>query len=177
MSNTILITGGSPSGKTRWAATKFAAFDYVLYLRTAEAVDADTLKRIEYDNNRYGVEWDIVTDVLKNPKEHITDHKFVIFDDLSAYTMAVIKEMCSDPSAISADDRKEIEKRIIGDITEMYDHINEIEGSLIVITLETGFSAATNDIFRDILGNVNQRIANMSDEVYFSASGIQFKIK
>ena len=52
---------------------------------------------------------------------------------------------------------------------------------MIVITLETGFSVAPTDprqiAFRKILGSVNQRIANSSDEVYFSASGIQFKIK
>ena len=52
---------------------------------------------------------------------------------------------------------------------------------MITITLETGFSVTPANreqaIFREILGNVNQRIANMSNEVYLSASGIQFKIK
>lgn len=181
MSKTILITGGAASGKSRWAATYFAACDYVLYLRSGDAVDADTLGRIEYGNKKHGVEWDIVTGACNDPKQYFTDHKFVIFDSLSTYTSGIIQEMCSDPANMDEETRKEIERRVINDITEMYDHINEIEGSLIVITLETGFSVTPENrsqaIFREILGNVNQRIANMSDEVYFSASGIQFKIK
>ena len=47
MSKTILITGGAASGKSRWAVSYLAACDYVLYLRTADEVDKDTLGRIE----------------------------------------------------------------------------------------------------------------------------------
>ncbi len=181
MANTFLITGGAASGKTRWAATYLEACDYVLYLRSADAVDNDTLNRIKYGNEQHGVEWDIVTGAVKDPKQYITDHKFVIFDGLSSYTKGIMSELCPDPANMDEETRKEIERRVISDITEMYDRINEIEGKLIVITVETGFSYGTEDraqvAFRDILGNVNQRIANMSDEVYFSASGIQFKIK
>ena len=52
MSKTILITGGAASGKSRWAVSYFAACDYVLYLRTSDAVDADTMHRIEYGTSR-----------------------------------------------------------------------------------------------------------------------------
>lgn len=181
MSKTILITGGAASGKSRWAVTNFAACDYVLYLRSGGTVDEDTMHRIEYSNNKHGVEWDIVTGATNDPKQYFTDHKFIIFDSLSSYTSSIINEMCDDPASMDEDTRRSIEKRVISDITEMYDHIQEIEGSMIIITLETGFSVTPENrsqaIFREILGNVNQRIANMSDEVYFSASGIQFKIK
>ncbi len=181
MAKNILITGGAESGKTRWAITHLAACDYVLYLRTGDAVDADTMNRIQYDNNKNGVEWDIVTNVVSNPSQYFTDHKFVIFDSLAAYTSKVINELCQNPEEMTEEMRKEIEKRIISDITDMLEKIKELSGSMIIITLETGFSVNPENhsqaMFRVILGNVNQRIANMSDEVYFSASGIQFKIK
>ena len=84
-------------------------------------------------------------------------------------------------SSVSLPSEKAIEKKIIKDVTEMLDRIEEIDGSMIIITLETGFSVTPENprlaLYRQILGAVNQRIANMSDEVYFSASGIQFKIK
>ena len=83
MAKNILITGGAKSGKSRWAVTHFAMYDYVLYLKTSEAVDADTLNRIEYGNKKNFVEWDIVTNGFENPAEKIGDHKFVIFDSLS----------------------------------------------------------------------------------------------
>ena len=82
---------------------------------------------------------------------------------------------------MTVDLKKEIERKIIQDISDIYDQVMVIDGSMIVITLETGFSVMPDNreqqIFREILGTVNQRIANMSNEVYLSASGIQFRIK
>ena len=76
---------------------------------------------------------------------------------------------------------KSIEKMVISDVESMRDRIRENDGSMTIITLETGFSVAPDDlrqkVLRRIIGDINQRIANSSDEVYFSASGIQFKIK
>ena len=181
MSKTILVTGGAASGKTRWAVSYLAACDYVLYLRTAEAVDKDTMGRIDYNNKHNFVEWDIKENVTDAPAEMITDHKFVILDNLAAYSSEVISRMCPDLSAIDDEMKKAIEKKIISDISDMYDRIMVIDGTMITITLETGFSVTPKDrdqaVFREILGGVNQRIANMSNEVYLSASGIQFKIK
>lgn len=181
MSKTLLVTGGAASGKSRWAVSYLAACDYVLYLRTAEAVDPDTMHRIEYSNKQNYVEWDIRTGITDSPAEAIADHKFVIFDSLAAYTSLTINKMCPDITKMDEETKKAIEKKIIGDVTDMYDKIMVIDGSMITITLETGFSVTPESreqaIFREILGNVNQRIANMSNEVYLSASGIQFKIK
>lgn len=181
MSKSILITGGAASGKSRWAATSYSHYDYVLYMRTGEAVDPDTLHRIEYSNNQNGVEWDIIDGVYDAPADKIGDHKFVIFDRLSDYTSVMIERMCPDIGQMTDELMKSIERRVIADIEDMRERIRELNGSMIVITLETGFSVAPTDpnqiAFRKILGSVNQRIANSSDEVYFSASGIQFKIK
>ncbi len=64
---------------------------------------------------------------------------------------------------------------------DLIDRVKEIEGTLLILSLETGFSVCPEKqeqvMFREILGNVNQRIANMCTDVYMSASGIQFKIK
>lgn len=181
MSKTVIVTGGAASGKSRWAASYFSACDYVLYLRTGEAVDTDTMNRIEFDNKQHFVEWDIRTEIYESPAELITDHKFVIFDSLTDYTTLTIEKMCPDISAMTHDMMKKIEKKIIEDVTEMYDKIMVIDGSMVIITMEPGFSVTPENeshrIFRDILGSINQRIANMSNEVYLSASGIQFKIK
>ncbi len=181
MSKTIFITGGAASGKSRWAVSYFSACDYVLYLRTAETVDPDTMQRIEYGNKQNFVEWDIETNVSDNPASRFADHKFVIFDNLAAYTTQVINSLCPDASKIDEALKKEIENKVIADISEMYDQIMVIDGSMIIITLETGFSVTPENneqaLFREIIGTINQRIANMSNEVYLSASGIQFKIK
>jgi len=181
MSKSILITGGTASGKTRYAVTGFAAFDYVLYLRMGEEVDADIRNRIKFDNDKYGVEWDIISSICTSPADEVKDHKFVIFDSVSSYTRMIMQEMFPDKQSPDDAMKKKIEKRIIDDISAVREKVYENRGSLQVITLETGFSVIPEDgylaAYREIVGRVNQRIANSSDEVYFSASGIQFKIK
>lgn len=180
MARTILVTGGSASGKSRWAISQFVACDNVLYICPGE-LDADTRNRIEYGNQKNYVKWDIREGITANPQGLFNRHKFVIFDNLYSYTIKVMEEMCPDITKCDSNMEKSIEKRIIGDVMAMQEEIMLIEGDLVVITLETGFSIASSDTFqqalRKILGMVNQRIANVSSDVYLSASGIQFKIK
>lgn len=181
MANSILITGGASSGKARFAVTGFAAFDYVLYLRAGEELDADIRHRIEFSTEKNGVEWDIVNLQSTNPAEEVKDHKFVIFDSVSSYTRLVMREMCTSEDDLTDDMKKQIEKRVIDDVTAIREKVSENNGSVTIITLETGFSVKPENrglaAYRDILGRVNQRIANTCDEAYFSASGIQFKIR
>lgn len=181
MANSILITGGAASGKARFAVTSFAAFDYVLYLRAGEEFDADILHRIEFSTRKNGVEWDVVRMLTAEPTAVVADHKFVIFDSISAYTRLVMKEMCQSEADLTEDMKKLIEKRVISDVLATRDKVVENHGSIIIITLETGFSIRPANpamaTYRDIVGRVNQRIANSCDEAYFSASGIQFRIR
>ena len=180
MARTILVTGGGASGKSRWAISQFAACDNVLYICPSR-LDDDTRNRIEYSNNKNYVQWDIREDVTSEPRTLFNRHKFAVFDDLSAYTVRVMQEMCPDIEQMNSELEKTIEKRIINDVMGMYEEIKLIEGDIVIITLETGFSLEPEDkellARRTILGVVNQRIANESSDVYLSASGIQFKIK
>lgn len=180
MARTILVTGGSASGKSRWAISQFVACDNVLYICPGE-LDADTRNRIEYGNKNNYVEWDIRENVAANPQALYNRHKFVIFDNLYEYTVKIMEEMCPDITDCGSDMEKAIAKRIIDDVISMQEETRLIEGDLVVITLETGFSIVPEDAtlkaLRKILGMVNQRIANVSSDVYLSASGIQFKIK
>ena len=181
MADSILITGGAASGKARFAVTNFAALDYVLYLRVGEELDTDIKNRIDFSTQKSGVEWDIVHKQTLTPSDEVKDHKFVIFDSVSAYTRLVMKEMCPNESNLNDNTKKQIEKRVIDGITALLDKVGENRGNIAIITLETGFSIKPSDpmllAYRDILGRVNQRIANSCGEAYFSVSGIQFKIR
>ncbi len=181
MTKSILITGGASSGKARFAVTEFKAFDNVLYLRVGEELDADIAHRIEYGAHQYDVEWCVVHKQTADLAGEVREHKFAILDSVSAYTRFIMGEMFPNEEELSDDMKKQVEKRVIDGITAMRDKISENNGRIIIITIETGFSIIPSDkraaAYRDILGRVNQRIANSCDEAYFSASGIQFKIK
>lgn len=180
MAKIIFITGGAASGKSRWAVSYFSACDNVLYMCTAPEMDKDISERIRWNNEHNYVEW-VVKPGFKMDDAEISEHKFFIYDSIARYTSDTINAMCPDPEKMTDELQKEIEKKIIGDFTELIDKIKDVDGNMIMITIETGFSVCPESksqvIFRDILGNVNQRIANISSEVYLSASGIQFKIK
>ena len=180
MARTILVTGGGASGKSRWAVSQFAACDNVLYICPKE-LDSDTKNRIEYSNKKNLVEWEIHENVTSEPSSLCDKHKFTVFDSLDLYVDVVIEEMCPNIEDLDWEMEKAIEKRIIEDIMNLHTEARLIEGDVVVITLETGFSNIPEDPFllakRTILGMINQRIANESTDVYLSASGIQFRIK
>jgi adenosylcobinamide kinase/adenosylcobinamide-phosphate guanylyltransferase len=181
MSKVIVVTGGAASGKSRWAVSYFSACNHVLYIASADEVDADTLDRIKFDTDEAGMKWNIVSGVSEDPAERFDGFRYVIFDNLASYTSKAIKSLCPDISAADDEMRKKITEQVVDDITAMYSKTIEMDGNLIIITLETGFSSKPKDpeqrLFREVLGSVNQRIANMANDVYLSVSGIQFRIK
>ena len=66
-------------------------------------------------------------------------------------------------------------------ITDFVKKIKSSGGNAVVITDEVGFTpnyfGGVPWHYQNVLCTVNQRLAALADEVYFSVSGIQFKIK
>ncbi len=180
MTNITLITGGAASGKTRWALSFFKNCDNVLIVNTGKKLTDETINRVNYICKTNGVDWVIMNDV-KSPSDAIKDHKFYIFDSLASYTSNVIGEICPDVNNITAGQKELVRKTVVDNVLEMMQKVEKMNGALVIITIEPGFSVCPKDsdqiLFREILGAVNQRIANTAQEVYLSASGIQFKIK
>ncbi len=180
MSKSIFVTGGAASGRSRFAVSYFSGCDYVLYLKSGLKADWDIINRIQYDTEKHGVQWDVIPTCSLSPSLEVKDHKFVIFDNLRAFTLLAMEEMAPDTD-IDELMRKQIEKRVLSEVNALRDRVAENLGTIVIITGELGFSFSEEttrmSAYRNILGRVNQRIANTSDEVYFSASGIQFKIK
>lgn len=180
MANIILITGGAECGKSRWAATYFSSCNNVLYMRVQPEMNKETAERIRWNCEKNCVEWDIRTS-FSILDEGIKDHEYFIFDNIASYTSKMMSELCPDAEHMDDDMKHKIRKKIIDDISELIMKVKEADGKMIVITVETGFSVIPENkvqvAFREILGAVNQRIANMCSDVYMSASGIQFRIK
>lgn len=181
MGRTYLITGGANSGKSRWAISYFAHCDRVLYISTNNRIDPDTQKRMRYSNDQNGVKWNIGF-IDGKPADSINEeHKFFIFDGLPDYTSTKLKAIVGSRTDVPDEAFVEIKNEIIADVQAMIDKSNSVDGNLIIVTMEPGFSvipqSAAQRAFRDTLAAVNQRIANIADEVYLSVSGIQMQIK
>jgi adenosylcobinamide kinase/adenosylcobinamide-phosphate guanylyltransferase len=180
MAKITFITGGASSGKSRWAVTQFSGCDNVLYMVISNHLDADTARRIDYNCTERDVEWDIRTEA-DDLAEMVKGRKFSIIDSLAAYVNRVSHKRCPDFSEMNDAIRKEIEQQIINEIIDVMNNVREYNANMIIISTELGFCPIPSQEdarwFREILGNVNQRIANLCNEVHLSASGITFKIK
>ena len=180
MARTYLITGGANSGKARWAISYFERCDNVLYVTSNDDMDDDTKKRMEYSTEHNYVNWTTIRHDGKPADALDEEHKFVIYDGLPEYVLSLLG-ISSDNDIISDEKVEEVTKQAIADVTAMLEKADENDVNLILITLEAGFSvspfASGQKAFRDCLSSVNQRIANIADEVYLSVSGIQMQIK
>ena len=180
MGNITLITGGAGSGKTRWAISYFKTCDNVLFINTGSHISDETMHRMEYSNKQNNVEW-VVASEVEDPVPLIKDHKFFIFDSLGSYTSAVMRRVAKNVENITSEEHAEIKKIVVNSVIECMKKVEELNGAMVIISIEPGFSVCPKDpeqiAFREIMGSVNQRIANTAQEVYLSTSGIQFRIR
>ena len=180
MASITLVTGGAASGKSRWAISYFRTCDNVLYMNTSPEMPEDTLHRLEYSNKENDVKWEIVNNVT-DPIALMKDHKFFILDDLCGYVTHTMQSMVKDMNSCTKDELIKVRTAVVNNVIECMNRAIELNGALVIITVEPGFSVvplnAEQSAYRDIMGAVNQRIANTAQEVYLSVSGIQFKIK
>ncbi len=74
-----------------------------------------------------------------------------------------------------------VEEIVLGEVKTLIDKLRFRDGRSILVTNEIGLGLVPesfiNRVFRDILGRVNQYLANEADEVHFCISGIGLKIK
>lgn len=179
MAKITLVTGGAASGKSRWAVSYFAECDNVLYLCAAPHIDKETAERIRWNSRAKAVNWRIIENSRIRSVQP-EGHKYIIYDSLARYTADMITALSRGYSG-GLGEKDRLKMSIAEDVERLIDKVNETGSNLVIITNETGFSVTpTNDnqrVFREILGFVNQRTANMAAEVYMSVSGVQMKIK
>lgn len=180
MAGITLITGGAVSGKSRWAISYFRTCDNVLYISTSPTLPADTRNRLDYSNRENDVKWEVienVTDIISC----IKDHKFFILDNLEDYVTKIIQDSVIDPANVTHDEYEKVRSTVVNNVIECMNRVVALNGAMVIITVEPGFCPNPADsaqkTFRDIMGAINQRIANTASDVYLSVSGIQFRIK
>ena len=180
MAKIIFVTGGAQSGKARWAVNYFGVCDDVMYMCVYDSLEKDIADRINFNCEKNAINWNISPNA-NNLDELVKGHKFAILDNIGEYTNRLIKEKCPDLGTITPEARKEIEKQVVDEITELIWQVKEINGVLLIISLELGLCPVPCEpdkrVYRKMMGNINQRIAGQASEVYLMVSGIASKIK
>ncbi|MBA7532217.1 Bifunctional adenosylcobalamin biosynthesis protein CobU [subsurface metagenome] len=178
----ILILGGARSGKSRFAREMALRLgDKVLFVATAEALDEEMKQRIEEHKRERPSSWhsiEVPTGVGRRIREEVGDAQVVIVDCLTLLVSNVIGQCGDDPEQISAE---LVQERLTAEIDELIGCINGSTATFILVSNEVGMGLVPESrlgrVYCDLLGKVNQILAEHADQVYFMLSGIPLSLK
>lgn len=182
MGKITLITGSENSGKSRWAVSCFDCCNNIQYLCTSPKLDKSTMDRIVYNESSHNVCWDLRCNFrFDAPPDDLSDYDNFIIDSISDLAARIFYY---DLQILGFSEIYKIDERTEQFIIQAMEFVRKIKtsgGNAVVITNEAGFLQNMKDsemaVYKKVLCTLNQRLVALADEVYFSVSGIQFKIK
>lgn len=172
MGKITFILGGARSGKSRYAV-KLAKENYkkAAFVATCLGLDNEMQKRISRHKKTRPKNWrtfenpEDLAQLLKNIGARF---EVIIIDCLTLWLSNLI---------LKGVKQKVIENRIKGIVSTL----KKIESASIVVSNEVGLGIVPENKlardFRDIAGRINQIVAENSDEVFFTVSGLPWRIK
>ncbi len=171
----ILITGGIKSGKSSFALQKAEAMQEkndLYFLATAVDMDREIQERIKIHKKSRGPSWNTIEEPidLKKAFSLVPDKSTVLLDCLTLW----LGNILHDQEKILFSDIEKNMKNILS-------LINKKKLNVIFVTNEVGWGIIPENelgrIYQDLLGKLNQLIAESADEVHLMVSGINIKIK
>ncbi|WP_327114421.1 bifunctional adenosylcobinamide kinase/adenosylcobinamide-phosphate guanylyltransferase [Nocardia sp. NBC_01730] len=176
----ILILGGARSGKSVFAEELAAnAGGPVRYLATAvpDPADRDFAERIAKHRSRRPGSWSTVesTDpatVLTEPTVPSNLPDVTLIDDIGTWLTARIdaREAWDAPRGT-----------ISSDTDALVAAVAAYPFHLVIVTPEVGMgvipATRSGRLFRDEIGSLNQRLAQVCDEAYFVVAGLPLRLK
>ncbi len=183
----IFVTGGARSGKSSFALNEASRTKgQKAYIATAEALDEEMNLRIEKHKRDRGNDWDTYEEPL-NISDLLSklDNRYgaVVLDCLTLWLSNILLR------TQNTDDRTQTTKKNIKNFIKGLNQFKKssvcVPGSefcvLYIVSNEVGMGIVPdNELareFRDFAGYLNQKVAELADEVYLVTSGIPLKIK
>lgn len=175
MKETILVIGGARSGKSCFAQELAARLgEKVLFVATGIPMDEEMRQRIEKHQRLRPKNWktlEVCRDVGKKVARNHEDYEVILVDSISFLLNNLMHE-----SAI-----EEVRERMLEEINELINCMEEVDASFIIVSDEVGMgiipATKVGRVYRDVLGEMNQILAQHVDQVYLVVSGIPVKIK
>ncbi len=170
MGNKVLITGGIKSGKSRFALKLAREIEEKekIFIATARPIDREMEDKIEKHRKERGEDFKTIEEpvhlgtVLKkiNPSTAIIDCLTLWLSNL-CFEVRESEKLCETESFIGA--------------------LKEFGGNAIIVTNEVGWGIIPQDEisrrYQRGLGSLNQKVAEICDDVYVITSGISLKNK
>ncbi|MCL4491439.1 MAG: bifunctional adenosylcobinamide kinase/adenosylcobinamide-phosphate guanylyltransferase [Nitrospirae bacterium] len=170
-SRIIFVIGGARSGKSSFALSSASALrGSKAYIATAQALDGEMAERIRKHKEERPEEWSTLEEPLKVAgllKNIRSSYDVVLIDCLTLWLSNVLLGN---------------EEGLTDTIDEFISALRECTAaSVYIVSNEVGLGLVPDNAlarkFRDISGELNQRVAGIADEVYLVVAGMPLKIK
>ena len=170
----ILVLGGARSGKSRYAikyAESLSNFSNFYYIATAQAMDEEMKKRIERHKKERGDKWKLIEEPLDLCKvlKKFEKNSVALIDCLTLWITNLMMKNYS------------LEESFKKFLQELKTFKNKPDIYIICVSNEVGLgivpTSSLGRKFRDYAGFLNQKIAELADEVYFVVAGCPLILK
>jgi adenosylcobinamide kinase / adenosylcobinamide-phosphate guanylyltransferase len=167
-----LVLGGVRSGKSRYAQQLAEQASRVVFVATAKITDDEMRAKIERHREDRPKDWLTVEEPLELAKvlvEHEMDCEVIVVDCLTIFAANLMEAVGEDNSAFE------------GRVEALCAALKAIQCNIVVVSNEVGSgvhpSHALGRRYRDLLGEINQRIARIADDVVLMVAGLPLALK
>ncbi len=175
----IFLLGGARSGKSHYAESWARAHgNRVLFVATAEAKDADMQLRIADHQAARPPDWhtlEVPIDTARQIAATAFEYDTLILDCITLMTSNILLSL---PESVS---QKEANDAALGEVDRLLAAQARSEATWLVVSNEVGMGVVPptrlGNLYRDMLGRANQRIAGQADEALLLVAGIPWRLR
>jgi adenosylcobinamide kinase / adenosylcobinamide-phosphate guanylyltransferase len=170
----VLVLGGSRSGKSAFAESLLAGRDDVTYLATSAGApdDSEWAARVAAHRARRPAAWSTVETTAPSD---LLRRGTVLIDSVTTWIAALMDETgvwTEEPDS---------EQRLAGRCDALVNAWAMTPADVVAVSDEVGLGVVPETRagrrFRDVLGEVNQRLAGTADEVWFVVAGLPQRLR
>jgi adenosylcobinamide kinase/adenosylcobinamide-phosphate guanylyltransferase len=168
----ILILGGVRSGKSRYAQQLAAAGERVAFIATAEGRDEEMTQRIARHREERPSTWTTIEAPVEISEALLRlNGRFdtILIDCLTLWASNLMEREQQDA------------KRVAPHIDRLVRALQKVSCTVILVSNEVGSGIVPDNemgrFYRDVLGNINQRVAAVADEVLLLVAGCPLVVK
>jgi len=179
------VIGGARSGKSAYAVDLATALRRpTLYVATAEALDAEMKARIRRHRAQRPQGWRTLEDPLEFARRIASEAKAettIIIDCLTVWLSNLLEKHIRDASKPKAAEAKRARRQALAELRLLCKLPEQKRVNLIVISNEVGAGLVPpyplGRVYRDLLGEANQLVAQRADKVVLVVAGMPVDLK
>jgi adenosylcobinamide kinase/adenosylcobinamide-phosphate guanylyltransferase len=159
----------------------------VTYIATSLPIDEEMEMRIKLHKDKRPLDWGLIEAYRNFNFSNLGIGDTLLLDCITIMVTNILYDEVKDWNSFDQLNREnvktasKVEEVVLSEVKRLIDKLRVREGRSILVTNEIGLGLVPenfiNRVYRDILGRVNQYLANEADEVHFCISGIDLKIK